>query len=625
MLQKNKLFFLFFVFILNLSSFSQSVLEQKISIPKKKYNADEFLNFIEKNSNARFSYNSDLIDKNKNFVYYAENKEIKLCLDDVFNQKIKYKSSGKYIILLENTETTKSDKKKYLVKGKITNPKDKPIKNVSVYDVNEKYSTITDNKGEFSLNFNSENDYSGLSIGKFGYQDTVIIYNTKLNDEIKIELKPQDSIQLSKKRYINKSYEIDNIRFANYLIPKKIKLNSQNLKHINDIRPFQISFLPGISSNLAKFGVLKNNVSLNILIGYTRGVEGVEFAGLMNFDKEDVRWIQFAGLSNLVGGKVTGLQAGGITNVVLNDFYGIQFGGISNFVIGNFNGIQTAGTSNITIGDFYGLQTAGIANLNTGKFKGLQTAGIVSANFKDFSGLQLSGLLNFNTGNLKGLQISGFSNINTDSLSGCQISSFLNDSETADFQLSGFLNIAKHNKGVQIAPFNFCDTSSGVPIGFLSVVLKGYHNIIFSFDEINYLNANIHLGTENFYNIFNFGHTPNNKNIWSFGYGIGHKFKFNTWAKLDLELMTKNLYYNKSFYNSWFPYHKISLIFDFKIANLFSVYLGASANYYIWFNDKQNQESLNYISQTMNVPLSYNQTEYFISKSWIGFYFGIGF
>ena len=81
---------------------------------------------------------------------------------------------------------------------------------------------------------------------------------------------------------------------------------------------------------------------------------------------------------------------------------------------------------------------------------------------KDIIGFQLAGFANVAANNAEVVQIAGFSNTAKDTLTG--------------FQLSGFINTAKHVKGSQLGFINVCDTiEKGIPIGFISIVRKGYH------------------------------------------------------------------------------------------------------------------------------------------------------
>src|SRR5690606_20448831 len=112
--------------------------------------------------------------------------------------------------------------------------------------------------------------------------------------------------------------------------------------------PVQMSFTPGLSSQGMFSSQMINHFSLNVLGGYTAGVEGFEAAGLFNINQRTVRGFQSAGIFNLAGGDVAGFQAAGILNTVYKNMEGIQVAGIHNQVSGGSGGLQIAGLYNRT-------------------------------------------------------------------------------------------------------------------------------------------------------------------------------------------------------------------------------------------------------------------------------------
>lgn len=638
MKQKIKIISIFLLIIPNINLFSQTILEKKISLVQDNYSIGEIFSNIESQSGAKFSYNSDIIELNQKVNFIAENEEIQDCLNKIFEKKYIYQASGKYIVIQKNGNPGKGEqsKQKITVKGKITGPNDYPIPNVSVFDMNTGNSALTDKNGEFVFQIKENEDYNNLSVGKIGYEDTLLSFNPNIENEIKITLNKKDSVKLNQVPISQYNNNFLNNFYIDYFIPQKIKLTSANLSHISGTRPFQISLLPGVSSNFAKFGVFENRFSVNVLIGYSRGVNGMEFGGLMNFDKEDVKWLQLAGLSNFVGGNVSGIQGSGINNLVVKDFQGLQLAGINNLVVGNTKGIQAAGVLNITIGDFNGGQIAGTSNFTAGNFDGLQTSGIINVIFGKANGFQIAGLINFIKEKSSGLQIAGVMNTTLDTINGGQIAGVVNVakksnlqiscvgnlSEEADVQISPILNIAQKSNKLQIAIFNISDTNSGIPIGLISYVRKGYLKPIISADELFYVNANLHMGTEKLYNIFNFSVQPNQTLIWGFGYGFGHKIILSKWAKIDLEALAKVINYNKILSTNIFAYYKFSPIIDLRIKNRVSVYFGPTFNFYA--GNSSNTETLNYIDNSFNLPLinkTFSSTNIF--KSWLGFHFAL--
>jgi len=89
------------------------------------------------------------------------------------------------------------------------------------------------------------------------------------------------------------------------------------------------------------------------------------------------------------------------------------------------------------------------------------------------------------------------------------------------------------------------DSIQGVPIGFFSFVLKGYHKIEISADEIFYTNVAFRTGVRQFYNIFTAGAKPStfkgDQTTWTFGYGVGTAPKLNRWLNLNIDLTSSQI------------------------------------------------------------------------------------
>src|SRR6476646_3641894 len=91
-------------------------LERIISISFKDERLDEVLKKIEKQGRFIFSYNADIIDKNKIVTNSFVNKTIREILDQLFNGSIQYKARGKYIILTK-AQASSSDKDQKILSG----------------------------------------------------------------------------------------------------------------------------------------------------------------------------------------------------------------------------------------------------------------------------------------------------------------------------------------------------------------------------------------------------------------------------------------------------------------------------------------------------------------------------
>lgn len=257
---------------------------------------------------------------------------------------------------------------------------------------------------------------------------------------------------------------------------------SLNLKHSFTYRPIQISLTPRLSTNGHFSTRLVNDYSLNLLGGYTGGVNYIEIGGLFNINKKNAQYVQAAGLFNAVGGRVKGFQAAGLSNIDMDTAEGFQAAGINNYTKGAFSGFQAGGVHNHVIKNMDGLQIAGISNLVNEKTKGLQIAGIVNFSKKEMAGVQISGILNY----------------------------------------------TKILKGVQIGLVNIADSSRGYSIGLLNIIKKGYHKLSINYSELLPFNMAFKTGRPQFYSILLGGlNAGENNKMYSFGYGLGSERALN--------------------------------------------------------------------------------------------------
>jgi hypothetical protein len=152
------------------------------------------------------------------------------------------------------------------------------------------------------------------------------------------------------------------------------------------------------------------------------------------------------------------------------------------------------------------LQIAGVSNIGK-NVNGFQVSGLVNTSRGHVGGWQIAGLANYSK-TVRLSQLAGLGNIASERVKGAQI--------------SGLFNYAKYVDGGQFSFINMADSVGGIPIGFISIVRKGYHKIEFSAEEILYTNLTFKLGVRRFYNLFTIGMQPGSDGpIWGFGYGIG--------------------------------------------------------------------------------------------------------
>jgi len=281
-----------------------------------------------------------------------------------------------------------------------------------------------------------------------------------------------------------------------------------------DARKFQVSFVYPIGSNGQNSDEISNDISFNLLAGYTGGVESFELGGFYNLVNGRVKGAQIAGFGNAVRGDVSGFQLAGFINTNKGMMNGFQIGGFSNLVLDDVDGIQLGGFLNTTKGSMEGSQLAGFLNIAT-----------------DYS---------------RGLQLAGFSNI-ADGTRGAQISGFMNRTgELGGVQVAGFTNKAKEVKGVQVGIVNIADTvTTGTQVGLVNISKNGILSPGLESDDVIPYGLTFRSGQDHFYTILSVGFKQDE--YWALGAGFGSRLFFSdkSPAFLNPELRWQNLHKGK--------------------------------------------------------------------------------
>ncbi len=268
-------------------------------------------------------------------------------------------------------------------------------------------------------------------------------------------------------------------------------LHAQGDSTAYERRPFQFTFLfPPLSTNGAKNAQIVNDVSLNLFLGVSGGVEAFEAATFINIDRYYMHGAQLAGFGNTVAGSVSGAQVAGFFNV--------------------------AGT----------------------EVKGAQVAGFVNVAGDSLDGFQGAGFINVANKAKKGVQAAGFGNVAGEGKTHFQGAGFFNVAEKVQgAQVAGFINVAGNVKGMQLAGFlNICDSIDGVPLALISVVKKnGYRKIGFTASEVQYANLSYKMGVKQLYTIYSFGKPMGPGSRWMFGGGFGTEFDLSEKMVFNIE------------------------------------------------------------------------------------------
>lgn len=324
---------------------AQGNLDRMVNLNVQRIKLSELLNSIEKKGNFYFSYSSDQIRQDSLVNIPTGNKTVRELLDEIFNNNIDYRESPGYIILrpAPNRLTLKPDTSygkdnNYYISGYVIDDRTGlPVKGASIYEKILLVSTITNEKGFFSIKVKNEGQVT-LTISKEFYKDSSISF---LND---VTISPHQ-----RRTYYSvntASDKADRNWLGRMFISSKQRMQNINLGGFMASVPFQTSFTPGLSTHGMMSSQIINHYSINALGGYTAGLDGLELGGLFNINRQDVKYLQAAGLFNVVGGNFEGVQLAGIGNTVLKNASGLQAAGIYNTVKDTVTGVQVAGIFN---------------------------------------------------------------------------------------------------------------------------------------------------------------------------------------------------------------------------------------------------------------------------------------
>jgi len=571
-----KAFLFFAVFLSSWLGFAQQtvpILERKISIELSNEPLPSALDRIGRQGGFSFSYNSSIISASQVVTIEVSQKTVREILNQIFKGTIQYKEKAKHLILTQapispkvnNTTTTVLIISGY-VEDEVSGAK---ISDASVYEKETLTSAVTDQYGFYKIKLDHVKSRVDLYVRKMNYRDTIVSISAAVNEPLNISIKPitkdsvvivaqverKDSVVQEKKKTLAMPYESD--------------ANIQNI-HDTLYRKAQISFLPFLGTNGKLSGNVINDYSFNILGGYSLGTRMVEVAGYVNIDRGDVGGLQLAGFGNLVGRSVQGVQGAGLFNINGGVTHAVQLVGFLNLNFGKTRGVQLAGFANTNLNSTHGVQLAGFSNFSKGPSMGTQVAGIGNVQLGDYKGSQFAGFANVNTKKINGTQLSGFANIATGHVEG--------------LQASGFFNYGKNVSGVQIALINVADSLTGVPVGLISYVDRGYHKLELSGDEIFFTNVSFRTGVQQFYNIISAGIKPrpgpDNVTVWTFGYGLGTARKITRSLYFNFDVTSQQI--NKgSFTHALSLLNKVHMGLDFQVSRKISIYAGGTLNGYL--------------------------------------------
>jgi hypothetical protein len=558
------------------------LLERIVSINLENDRLDVALKKIAAQAGFTFSYNSSIIDDERVVNQTFKNKTVREILDEIFSGTIQYKARGKYVILTKAAEAQNKKDQRTLSGYIIDESTGRRLQNVSVYDPVSLSSTVTDSYGYFQIKVDQPSgEEIKLAVSKLHYTDTIVAVTTDRRALLKIQLHEKadrmnvlaDSVRQKIKRFWD----------TKILTPQ-----AANMENIQDTlyRKFQFSIVPFVGTNHKLSGNVINDYSYNWYGGYSLGVEKLEIGGVFNMVRGDVNGAQFAGLFNSVGGKMKFLQIAGGLNMNRDSVTGYQLAGLINLNGNSSTKPAAAGLLNLTYRDSKGTHVAGLGNGTIGSQQGPHLAGLFNFSIRDTRPLQAAGIFNFTTGKLTGAQVGGVFNFAQKETTGAQVAGLINIStkRITGAQVSGLLNYATKVRGSQVGLINVTDSIRGVPVGLLSFVLKGYHKLEVSADEIFYTNLAFRTGVRQFYNILTVGAKPHTfeeeETEWTFGYGIGTAPRLSRRLSLNVDVTAQQVVYGNTI-EAVNMINKVYLGLEFQALKYVGVTLGITLNGYV--------------------------------------------
>lgn len=461
---------LLILFLINSASgFSQMMLEKKIQFNSSdELNLRQMLDTLSAKNDFYFSYESTLLELDKGLSIEHYSGTLGNFLLKELGNEYEYKELPGYIIIryapekLDLDVETDTRFKTVTVKGYIKNVRtNEGVGQASIYDKNSLVSTLTDKKGYFKLKYKKLDTSIWLTLSKENYRDTTFLLMPTVDivsekENRRFRYVPGDSTT----KALEESF------LGRAFIGFKQRFQGINMGSFFAESPIQMSLIPGLSTKGLFSSQTISKFSLNLIGGYTAGIEGLEIAGVFNINKRDVKSVQVGGIFNLVGGSSKGVQVGGIYNSVYKNVNGFQIGGIYNHVRGDVNGLQIGGIVNRAENNS-DVQIAGIANHS-----------------KRSNNFQLAGIAN-NTNRSAGFQLAGITNVAGD---------------TVKSQVSAIVNRAKKVEGFQMGLMNSAKEND-YPLGLLNFIQNGEMSLALSIDESSFTHLNFRSGGRKMYGI----------------------------------------------------------------------------------------------------------------------------
>ncbi len=587
------------VFIALLASIAlkgQNYLELPVTVQVENTSVLSVLNQLENQLSFKFSYDSQSVYESKQVSLNEQNSPLREVLHKLLGKNYDFKVVGTHVIIQSSLPLMDKRGERFSFSGQIIGPDDEPLENVIVYEANRQTAAITGFDGYYNLNLRDKNHPVALNISHTGFRDTIIYVSEGQMQKVRVIPLPEQPILPSDfNRLEGKSGNVfandvaiknmSDIQLVKFMVPDEALYVSNNLNTFN-WQSAQVSLLPYVGTNDLMNGLTTNNVSLNVIGGYTAQIEGVEFGAVSNFIQNSVYGFQAAGVSNVVGKDVVGFQTAGVASIILGNLEGGQASGVINQVKGHHTGIMAAGVVNITEG-----------GNNNPPVKGIKA------------------------------QVSGVSNVHLKDTANLQITSVWNQADIVKgAQISALCNYTKKLNGVQIGIVNIADTiETGIPIGLINIVKHGYHAFEISTNELFRFNAAFKTGGNHLYSFLNAGID----NYISAGYGIGYTTDYSKKFSFNMDIYGAGIFDPDAEINSYMgTLYRAQVGFNYHLMKHLTLSFGPAFNFFMVNNDTGSTPPTN-----LNKPSGIYYGSYYLNKAlstqanqnWLGWHFSVKF
>ncbi|MGB4959775.1 MAG: carboxypeptidase-like regulatory domain-containing protein, partial [Saprospiraceae bacterium] len=303
---------------------SQNILKTELTLNHVNKSARIVFKDIQQQTGVIFSYSEFNDDQKMSIqVTKATLKNVIPIMESELNITITVKE--KYLIIKSSGPIQSTN---LSISGTIINPQsEEPVSDASVYVKKHKILVNSDSKGRFAFNISSDIRQVRINVAKVNYIDTALVIMVSGNQNLNISLRSFPRVRISEFDSLGKKEvsigslnsdripEAPSIRKSTYneSFWEKMKKKNVNLININDtiFNSFSISLLPPISTNKLLSFHTRNTLSINIIGGNSKGLNGVELGGVYNYDDGDVCGVQIAGVVNAVSEDVAGTQISG--------------------------------------------------------------------------------------------------------------------------------------------------------------------------------------------------------------------------------------------------------------------------------------------------------------------------